>query len=229
MEIRMEQSWKTALQSEIEQPYFQSLISFVRKEYLENPQQIFPKGSDIFRALDACPFHAVKVVILGQDPYPTRGHAHGLCFSVEPTVRPLPKSLTNIYKELSEDLNAGIPSNGNLINWANQGVLLLNTVLTVREGMPDSHAGKGWENFTDAVLKKVNSDLKQVVFILWGAKAQAKLPFIDVERHFVICAPHPSPLSAHRGFFGSRPFSRTNNYLIQQGRSPIDWIHSISD
>jgi uracil-DNA glycosylase len=229
MEIRMEQSWKTALQSEFEQPYFQSLISFVRKEYLENPQQIFPKGNAIFRALDACPFHAVKVVILGQDPYPTRGHAHGLCFSVEPTVRPLPKSLTNIYKELAEDLNAGIPPNGNLINWANQGVLLLNTVLTVREGMPDSHAGKGWENFTDAVLKKVNSDLKQVVFILWGAKAQAKLPFIDAERHFVICAPHPSPLSAHRGFFGSRPFSRTNNYLIQQGRSPIDWIHSISD
>jgi uracil-DNA glycosylase len=165
----------------------------------------------------------VKVVILGQDPYPTKGHAHGLAFSVDKSVKPLPKSLQNIYKELQSDVSITAPLNGELLHWAEQGVLLLNTVLTVHEGRPDSHSGKGWERFTDAVLTAVNRYTENTVFILWGAKAQAKVSLIDLERHFVIQSPHPSPLSAYRGFFGSKPFSRTNAYLINQGKKPIIW------
>ena len=222
-QIQIDESWRTVLSTEFEKPYFTELIQKVRAAYQEKPQQIFPKGAQIFRAFDTCPFHQVKVVILGQDPYPTKGHAHGLCFSVEPDVRPLPKSLNNIFKELQADLGLPFPENGNLIAWAQQGVLLLNSILTVEEGIPDSHKNFGWEIFTDAVIAQINAQKNNVVFILWGAKAAQKASFIDNSKHLILKSVHPSPLSAHRGFFGCRHFSKTNAFLHMTQQQEIQW------
>jgi uracil-DNA glycosylase len=222
-QIQIDESWRAVLSTEFEKPYFTELIQKVRAAYQEKPQQIFPKGAQIFRAFDTCPFHQVKVVILGQDPYPTKGHAHGLCFSVEPDVRPLPKSLNNIFKELQADLGLPFPENGNLIAWAQQGVLLLNSILTVEEGMPDSHKNFGWEIFTDAVIAQINAQKNNVVFILWGAKAAQKVSFIDNSKHLILKSVHPSPLSAHRGFFGCRHFSKTNAFLRMTQQQEIQW------
>lgn len=223
MNIALEESWKNALNSEFQKEYFQRLVKFVKEEYSNYPNQIFPKGKEIFRAFDACPLDKLKVVILGQDPYPTRGHAHGLCFSVEPTVQPLPRSLNNIYKEIETDLGLPFYPNGDLNRWAEQGVLLLNSVLTVREGVPDSHKGQGWEQFTDAVIETINERKKNVVYLLWGSKAISKAQNVDRSRNLILTAPHPSPLSAHRGFFGSKHFSKTNEYLLANGLKAIKW------
>lgn len=223
MNVKLEESWKKALQNEFEQPYFLALSAFVRQQYTSQPNSIFPEGKYIFRALDLCPLDQVKVVILGQDPYPTKGHAHGLCFSVEEHVKPLPKSLQNIYKELFNDIGKPVSSNGSLVSWAEQGVLLLNSVLTVTEGKPESHAGKGWERFTDSVIKVLAEQKKEVVYLLWGSKAQQKAGFVDQTENLVLTSVHPSPLSAHRGFFGSCHFSKTNAYLIEKGKAPINW------
>jgi len=219
----MENSWKKILQPEFEQPYFEKLSKFVESSYREFPEQIFPPENQIFRAFEACPFDKVKVVILGQDPYPTKGHAHGLCFSCDQEVRPLPKSLVNIYKELKDDLGLEIPKNGDLSHWAEQGVLLLNSTLTVQEGLPESHAGQGWEQFTDAVINALNERRKGIVYMLWGSKAQQKAAKVDSTENCVLKAPHPSPLSAYRGFFGSKHFSLCNDYLKSQQVAPINW------
>jgi uracil-DNA glycosylase len=222
-QIQIDETWRAVLAAEFEKPYFVELIQKVRAAYQEKPQQIFPKGAHIFRAFDACPFNQVKVVILGQDPYPTKGHAHGLCFSVEPDVRPLPKSLNNIFKEMVADLGVPFPDNGNLITWAQQGVLLLNSALTVEEGQPDSHKNFGWETFTDAVIEQINAQKSNVVFILWGAKSALKASFIDNSKHLILKSVHPSPLSAHRGFFGCRHFSKTNAFLRMTQQQEIQW------
>lgn len=223
MEVAIESSWKNVLSREFEKDYFINLVNFVKSEYAAHPGRIFPKGNQIFRAFDACSFDQVRVVILGQDPYPTRGHAHGLCFSCEPDVRPLPKSLNNIYKELNADLGISIPENGDLNRWAEQGVLLLNATLTVREGQPESHAGKGWELFTDAVINALNEHKTNVVYMLWGSKAQRKAENVNRNKNLILTAPHPSPLSAHRGFFGCKHFSQCNEYLRRSGLSEINW------
>jgi uracil-DNA glycosylase len=208
--VRIERSWQAALSEEFEKGYFQSLQQFIREEY-EN-RVCYPRGSRIFAAFDHCPLDRVKVVIIGQDPYHGPGQANGLCFSVY-----------DIYKELSGDLGLRIPESGDLSAWAEQGVLLLNSMLTVRAGEAGSHQGKGWEQFTDAVIQVVNERCPHVVFILWGSYAQKKGFHIDRERHLSIVAPHPSPLSAHRGFFGTKPFSKANNWLSEQGIEPIRW------
>lgn len=223
MNVKINESWKKLLQEEFEKTYFKELTTSVREKYKEKPNQIFPKANQIFRAFDLCPPENLKVVILGQDPYPTRGHAHGLCFSVEENVRPLPKSLQNIFKEIQSDLGIAIPENGNLVRWAEQGVLLLNSVLTVEEGRPESHKGIGWEQFTDAVIEVINKQQNGIIFLLWGSKAIAKSDFIDTKRHRILSAPHPSPLSAHRGFFGCKHFSKTNQLLVQLGKTTISW------
>lgn len=224
MEVKIDQSWKDQLQSEFDKPYFEKLVTFIRSEYQAYPDQIFPSGHQIFRAFDECSYDNVKVVILGQDPYPTRGHAHGLCFSVEPDVRPLPKSLINIYKEIADDLGIEMSSrNGDLSHWAKQGVLLLNATLTVREGNPESHANRGWEIFTDAVIQKISEKRENVVYMLWGSKAIRKAEHVPASKNLILSAPHPSPLSAYRGFFGCRHFSRANEYLTQLGKTPVKW------
>lgn len=223
MNVEIDSTWKEILKNEFEKPYFDRLVSYVKREYSDFPDAIFPKGNQIFRAFNACSFENVKVVILGQDPYPTVGHAHGLCFSVDVNVKPLPKSLQNIYKELQSDIGIPMPHHGDLSKWAEQGVLLLNTVLTVREGNPDSHANKGWELFTDAVIEELNKRKSGVVYILWGNKAQRKAENVNSVNNLILKAPHPSPLSAHRGFFGSKPFSKTNEYLFRHGQSIINW------
>jgi len=217
----LEASWAGPLQAEFDQQYMQSLKAFLRTEKSAG-KVIFPHSSLWFNALNSTPLDKVKVVILGQDPYPTPGHAHGLCFSVQPEVRPIPKSLINIYRELEDDLGIHNES-GNLQHWADQGVLLLNSVLTVERGQPNSHQGRGWEQFTDRVIELVNQQSRPVAFILWGAYAQKKGAVIDSDRHLVIRSPHPSPLSAHRGFFGSRPFSKVNQFLRDNGQQEIDW------
>ena len=219
--IALEDSWKSALSTEFEQPYMQRLKNFLI-ERKQMGKRIFPRGSEYFRALDLTPLTDVKVVILGQDPYHGAGQAHGLCFSVQPGIR-IPPSLVNIYKELQADLGIVPPRHGFLEHWARQGVLLLNSVLTVEEAQAASHQGKGWETFTDAVIRKVNDDCDAVVFILWGAYAQRKAAFVDTSRHLVLKSPHPSPLSAHNGFFGCHHFSKANAFLEEHGRSPIDW------
>lgn len=219
--LPFDKSWAEALLPEFDKEYMRSLKSFLRAEK-GNGKVIFPHSSLWFNALKSTPLDRVKVVILGQDPYPTPGHAHGLCFSVMPDVSPLPKSLVNIFQELKDDVGI-INHNGNLQNWANQGVLLLNSVLTVERGLPNSHQGKGWEIFTDRVISVVNALERPVVFVLWGAYAQKKGAVIDASHHMVIRSPHPSPLSAYRGFFGSRPFSKINNFLAQNGYAEIDW------
>jgi len=219
--IALEDSWKAALASEFSSPYMQQLKAFLQAQK-QAGKTIFPNGSEYFRALDLTPLSDVKVVILGQDPYHGLGQAHGLCFSVRPGVR-IPPSLVNIYKEMESDLGIERARHGYLEHWAKQGVLLLNSVLTVEESQAASHQGKGWEQFTDAVIRRVNEECQNVVFILWGSYAQRKAAFVDTSRHLVLKAPHPSPLSAHNGFFGSKPFSKTNGYLQSHGRAPIDW------
>ena len=213
-------SWLPAVGAEFAKPYFAKLQAFVEAERAE--QEIFPPAEDTFNAFKATPPDAVRVVILGQDPYPTPGQGHGLCFSVRPGVR-LPASLRNIYQELTNDLAIPPSNHGYLMAWAKQGVLLMNAVLTVRSGKPASHAGKGWETFTDAALAAVNAGPSPVVFLLWGAYAQKKAGLIDASRHAVLKSAHPSPLSAHTGFFGSKPFSKIDDALKGFGRPPIDW------
>jgi len=211
------------LKQELQKPYFERLMQQVGQAYHEHPAATFPPEAQIFRAFDLCKWSDVKVVILGQDPYPTKGHAHGLCFSVAPTVQPLPTSLVNIFKERQADLDLPPLPNGDLSHWAQQGVLLLNTILTVEEGKPDSHKNRGWEQFTDAVIEKIASEKKHIVFVLWGAKAQAKATQIDPSKHLILKTAHPSPLAAHRGFFGSKPFSKTNAFLHMIGEREIQW------
>ncbi len=223
MEVKIHESWKSVLQKSFEAPYFEQLRQFVKQEYLSFPNEIFPKGKFIFRAFDACPFDKLKVVILGQDPYPTPGHAHGLCFSCDAHVRPLPKSLANIFKEYEDDLGKPAPANGDLNYWAEQGILLLNSILTVRKGAPLSHANQGWEKFTDEVIQQINDQKESVIFVLWGSPAQAKAARVDRNKHIVLIAPHPSPLSAYRGFFGSKPFSTINRILTEKGQKAIEW------
>jgi uracil-DNA glycosylase len=224
MKVSIHPSWEKALHPSFEAPYFEKLAHFVKEEYQRFPNQIFPEGKYIFRAFDSCPFDQIKVVVLGQDPYPTRGHAHGLCFSCDSHVRPLPKSLQNIFKELEDDLRVPAPPNGDLNHWARQGVLLLNSILTVREGQPLSHANQGWEKFTDDVIQTINDQLEGVIFVLWGSPAQAKASRVDSNKHFILKAPHPSPLSAYRGFFGSKPFSTINGILEKRGETGIKWV-----
>jgi len=220
-EVRLEDSWKAVLGSEFAQPYMRDLKAFLKQEKAAG-KNIFPKGAEYFRALDLTPLDEVRVVILGQDPYHGAGQAHGLCFSVQPGVR-IPPSLVNIYKELQSDLGIPPARHGFLEHWARQGVLLLNSVLTVEEARAASHQGQGWERFTDAVIRAVNVDCEHVVFMLWGSYAQKKAAFVDRSRHLVLKAPHPSPLSAHNGFFGSRHFSQANKYLVEQGKPAVDW------
>lgn len=220
MDIKIEPSWKEKLKDEFEKPYFQQLTDFVKKEYLS--QTIYPPGREIFKAFDKCPFDQVKVVIIGQDPYHGPGQANGLCFSVREGVR-VPPSLVNIFKEIQSDLGKPIPVSGDLERWAQQGVLLLNATLTVRASSPASHQNKGWETFTDAAIRVLSAEKENIVFILWGAYAQKKGEVIDRQKHFVIMSPHPSPFSADRGFFGSKPFSKTNQFLRSKGLAEIDW------
>ena len=219
--VKLEKSWKKTLGAEFDKPYMSELKDFLRSE-ISSGKTIYPKGSEYFNALNKTAFNDVKVVILGQDPYHGPGQAHGLCFSVQPGIA-VPPSLVNIYKELKSDLNIEPRSHGHLISWAEQGVLLLNSVLTVNEGQAGSHQKKGWETFTDAVIEKLNSDQEGIVFVLWGAYAQKKGKFIDREKHLVLESVHPSPLSAHRGFFGTKPFSQINQFLLKKGQVPIDW------
>jgi uracil-DNA glycosylase len=220
MDVRIAGSWKARLESEFQKPYFGELIRFVRNEY--QTCKVYPPGKDIFRAFDTCNFDDVKVVILGQDPYHGEGQANGLCFSVADGVKP-PPSLVNIFKEIHNDLGKPIPKSGDLGRWATQGVLLLNATLTVRASQPGSHQKKGWEEFTDAVIRKISDERKNVVFLLWGAYAQKKGEVIDRSKHLVLMSPHPSPFSADRGFFGCRHFSKANEYLRSKGLGEIDW------
>ena len=220
MNVRIDESWRERLQSEFDAPYFALLTDFVRHEYATT--RVYPPGSQMFAAFDACPFDKVKVVILGQDPYHEPGQAHGLCFSVNDGV-PFPPSVQNIFKEIPDDIGTPVPMSGDLTRWANQGVLLLNATLTVRAHQAGSHQNKGWEQFTDAVIHRLAQERENLVFILWGSYAQRKGEFIDRSRHLVLQSPHPSPLSAHRGFFGNRHFSRTNEYLTAHGIEPILW------
>ncbi len=224
MNVRIEESWKQILKDEFSKEYFDQLITFVKSEYQLNKNAIFPPAGTIFKAFDSCPFDKLKVVILGQDPYPTKGHANGLCFSINPNVRPFAKSLINIFKEIESDLGQPIPENGDLTRWADQGVLLLNSILTVQEGKPQSHQRKGWEMFTDAVIEKISQENEHVVFMLWGGYARNKGKNIDRQKHLVLESGHPSPMSANQGlWFGNKHFSRTNEYLISKQKTPIIW------
>ncbi len=218
---KIEESWKLRLSDQFKQPYFGKLIEFLKEEKKKG-ESIFPPGTKIFSAFEHTPFDKVKVVILGQDPYHGPGQAHGLSFSVPPGVG-LPPSLLNIFKELKNDLGIPVPKTGNLEKWADQGVLLLNATLTVRESQPGSHQNKGWELFTDSVIREISATRTGVVFILWGNYAKAKEVLIDTTKHFILKSPHPSPFSADRGFFGSKPFSRTNEILKREGQKEIDW------
>lgn len=220
LDVKIEQGWKDLLQEEFCKPYFVQLAEFVRAEYKSN--RIYPPGSQIFNAFNLCPFDKVKVVIIGQDPYHGPGQAHGLCFSVNDGVQ-FPPSLRNIFKEVNDDIGSPIPQSGNLTRWATQGVLLLNATLTVREHSAGSHQRRGWETFTDAVIRIISEQKSNVVFILWGAYAQSKAVLIDSSRHLVLRSVHPSPLSAYAGFFGNHHFSLTNDYLVRNGMTSIDW------
>lgn len=214
-------SWQTALAAEFNAPYMQNLKAFLRQEK-DQQKKIYPHSADWFHALETTPLDEVKVVILGQDPYHQPGQAHGLCFSVKPGVK-VPPSLVNIYKELESDLGVTPVKHGYLESWAKQGVLLLNAVLTVEDSNANAHQGKGWEQFTDKIIETINQQCEHVVFMLWGSYAQKKGSVIDPQKHLVLKAPHPSPLSAHRGFLGCRHFSQANDYLVQHGQSPINW------
>ena len=220
MNVKIEQSWKEVLQREFEQDYFCNLVAFVKQEYASCT--VFPPGNEIFAAFDATPFDRVKVVIIGQDPYHGERQANGLCFSVADGIQ-FPPSLQNIFKEIHDDIGTEIPTSGDLTRWAKQGVLLLNATLTVRAHCAGSHQGKGWEIFTDAVIRHLAENREHLVFMLWGSYAIKKGAFIDRNRHLVLTSVHPSPLSAHRGFFGNHHFSRTNQYLIEHGKTPIEW------
>lgn len=220
MDVKMEPSWKIRLAGEFEKDYFVKLTDFVRQEYRQ--ATVYPSGPNIFNAFAHCPFDRVKVVIIGQDPYHEPGQAHGLCFSVQDGT-PFPPSLQNIFKEITDDLGRPRPTSGDLTRWADQGVLLLNATLTVRAHRAGSHQGHGWETFTDAAIRCLNAERQHLVYMLWGAYAQKKGASIDTSRNLVLTSPHPSPLSAHRGFFGNRHFSRANDYLVALGESPIDW------
>ncbi|MCM8872750.1 MAG: uracil-DNA glycosylase [Paludibacteraceae bacterium] len=220
MDVKIENSWKEALKNEFEKPYFASLCDFVRQEY--KTSTIYPPASLIFNAFNLCPMDKIKVVIIGQDPYHEPGQAHGLCFSVNDGVK-FPPSLQNIYKEIASEYNRPMPQSGNLTRWAEQGVLLLNATLTVRAHLAASHQGKGWETFTDNVIKEVNDRCQNVVFLLWGSYAQKKEAYIDKSKHCVLKAAHPSPLSAYRGFFGCNHFILANNYLRKCGKEEIVW------
>ena len=220
MNVRIEESWRCRLQTEFDKPYFEALTQYVRSEYATTT--VYPPGSQMFAAFDACPFDRVRVVILGQDPYHEPGQAHGLCFSVNDGVA-FPPSLQNIFKEIKSDLGIDIPTSGNLTRWANQGVLLLNATLTVRAHQAGSHQRKGWEEFTDAAIRALAEQREHLVFILWGAYAQKKGAFIDRNKHLVLASAHPSPLSAYNGFFGNKHFSRANAYLVEHGMMPIEW------
>jgi uracil-DNA glycosylase len=219
--VKLEAGWKQALQAEFDKPYMHELGDFLRAEKAAG-KVIYPPGPLIFNALNSTPLAQVKVVIIGQDPYHGPDQAHGLCFSVQPGVK-TPPSLVNIYKELKRDLNIDIPSHGYLQSWAEQGVLLLNTSLTVEQAQAGSHAGKGWQHFTDKVIEVVSQEQPRLVFLLWGAHAQSKEKLIDTSKHLVLKSVHPSPLSAHRGFIGNGHFSRSNKFLEQHGLSPINW------
>jgi len=219
MKVELEGSWKAVLQEEMEAAYFIQLMQFLDTEKSKN-KIIHPAEKDIFSALLYTPFEQVKVVLLGQDPYHGFGQAHGLCFSVQDGVK-IPPSLRNIYKELHQDIGKEIPTNGNLTHWAKQGILMLNTTLTVEENKPMSHANMGWEKFTNAIIRKISEQKKGILFLLWGKHAQSKIPLIDTTKHIILQAAHPSPLSAYQGFFGCKHFSKTNRYLQQQGQDPI--------
>ena len=221
MKDSLEKSWKEVLGEEFEKPYFRELSKKVHGAYLGSAP-IYPPQKAMFTAFELCPFNEVKIVILGQDPYHSAGQAHGLCFSVQDGVK-IPPSLHNIYKELRSDLGISIPPTGNLERWAKQGVLLLNATLTVEASKPGSHQGIGWEQFTDAVIQKVSDEKEHIVFLLWGKYAQDKGSRIDVTKHLVLTAPHPSPLSAYSGFFGCKHFSQTNEYLKKHGKELIEW------
>ncbi|MFQ9509917.1 MAG: uracil-DNA glycosylase [Lachnospiraceae bacterium] len=216
----IQNDWLLPLTPEFKKPYYAKLYQTVRQAY--ETEQVFPASTDIFNAFNLTPLSKVKVVILGQDPYHGDGQAHGLCFSVKPDVA-IPPSLVNIYQELRDDLGCTIPDNGYLVKWADQGVLLLNTVLTVRAHEAFSHRGIGWETFTDAAIRILNEQDRPIVFILWGKPAQSKKAMLNNKKHLILEAPHPSPLSAYRGFFGSKPFSKTNEFLVANGLEPIDW------
>jgi uracil-DNA glycosylase len=220
MDVRIEKSWKDHLNEEFDKEYFQQLVAFVKKEYANGV--VFPPAKDIFNAFDLCPFDQTKVVIIGQDPYHEPNQAHGLCFSVKDGV-PFPPSLINIFKEIQDDLHIPMPTSGNLERWAKQGVLLLNATLTVRAHQAGSHQNKGWEQFTDKVIEILASQKEHLVFMLWGAYAQKKGAMISSSSHLILQSPHPSPLSAHRGFLGNHHFSRANTYLIENGKIPIQW------
>lgn len=217
----IENDWLDAISDEFRKPYYKELFLFVKEEYSKTI--IYPPANDIFNAFHFTPLSKVKVVILGQDPYHNEKQAHGLSFSVLPEQKDIPPSLQNIYKELQEDCNCYIPNNGYLKKWADQGVLMLNTVLTVRAHQANSHQGKGWEHFTDAVIEAVNAQDRPIVYMLWGRPAQSKIPMLTNPKHLILKAPHPSPLSAYRGFFGCKHFSQANAFFQQHGMEPIDW------
>lgn len=217
----IDNDWLPVLEPEFRKPYYAQLYRFVRQEYHEHV--VYPPSEDIFNAFHFTPLHEVKVLILGQDPYHGEHQAHGLCFSVEKSQPGIPPSLVNIYKELHDDLGCKIPNHGCLTKWADQGVLLLNTVLTVRAHQANSHQGRGWEQFTDAVIRAVNEQDRPIVYLLWGRPAQSKIPMLTNPKHLVLTAPHPSPLSAYRGFFGCRHFSKANEFLSEHGVKPVDW------
>lgn len=220
MDVRIADDWKTLLADEFDKPYFRSLVEFVRSEYASTT--IYPKGGNIFRAFDKCPVDKLKVVIIGQDPYHGEGQANGLCFSVAQGV-PFPPSLQNIFKEVNSDTGAAIPTSGELDRWAEQGVLLLNSVLTVRAHQAASHAGRGWEQFTDAVVRAIAQNKSGIVYMLWGSYAQKKGAIASAASNLILKSVHPSPLSSYRGFFGCRHFSKANQYLVEQGKEPIVW------
>lgn len=222
MDVKIEEGWKRELAAEFDKPYFRQLTDYVRREYADPSVRVYPAAGNIFAAFDRTPFDKVKVVIIGQDPYHGPGQANGLCFSVNPGIQ-TPPSLVNIFKEISSDTGAHVPADGDLSRWADQGVFLLNSSLTVREHQPKSHSGIGWEKLTDAAVRALAERRGNLVFMLWGSDAIRKGAFIDRSRHLVLTAPHPSPLSAYRGFFGCRHFSQANNYLIQHGKQPIQW------
>ena len=220
MDVKIAESWKEHLKDEFEKEYFKELVAFVKQEY--SSYKVFPKGKHIFRSFDHCGFDELKVVIIGQDPYHGDGQANGLCFSVNDGIK-MPPSLINIFKEIRDDLGKDFPDTGNLERWADQGVLLLNATLTVRAHSPGSHQNKGWEQFTDAVIKTISEQKEGIVFLLWGAYAQRKGEVIDPSRHKILSSAHPSPFAANRGFFGNKHFSKTNTYLQQKGLTPINW------
>ncbi len=220
MDVEIDESWKKELNDEFQKDYFKELVEFVKTEY--QTQKIYPPGSLIFNAFNLCPFNQTKVVIVGQDPYHGPDQAHGLCFSVKSGVKQ-PPSLQNIFKEIKEDIGKPIPTSGNLEHWSDQGVLLLNATLTVRAGQAGSHQNKGWEQFTDQVLRKLSDNRTNLVFMLWGAYAQKKGSYLDESKHLILRAPHPSPFSAHNGFFGCKHFSKTNQYLLNKGLETINW------